>query len=158
GGTRCNVTNELGADEMAPEYGRAASFLLPSLRAFDSRAARAFFAGAGVETKVEPEGKVFPVSNRATDVLDALLRQLRPSGASLAVGRPALAVERLAPEDFRIDTPEGPIGARRVVVTTGGLSYPKLGTTGDGYAIARAFDHRVQKTTPALVALIVDVP
>jgi predicted Rossmann fold flavoprotein len=158
GGTRCNVTNELGADEMAPEYGRAASFLLPSLRAFDSRAARRFFASAGVETKVEPEGKVFPRSDRATDVLDALLRELGMSGAALAEGRPALAIERLAPEDFRIDTPQGPIGARRVVVTTGGLSYPKLGTTGDGYAIARAFGHRVQQTTPALVALIVDVP
>lgn len=158
GGTRCNLTNDLDADGMAPEFGRAASFLLPSLRAFDSRETVRFFGTAGVETKCEPEGKIFPKSNRATDVLEALLRELRTSGAGMALGRPALAVERLGPEDFRIDTPAGPIGARRVIVTTGGLSYPKLGTTGDGYAIARAFGHRIRPTTPALVALVVDVP
>lgn len=158
GGTRCNLTNDSPAESLAAEFGPASAFVLPSLRAFDSRATVQFFERAGVATKVEGEGKVFPRSNRATDVVAVLVKALEDGGATLALEQPALSLSRGGGGAFAIETPRGAVVARRVVVTTGGASYAKTGATGDGYAFARSFGHRIVTPRPALVALIVDVP
>ena len=116
GGTRCNITNARGLRRLEvvsgpidPAYDRAQSrgiraiqqafgdngaFLGPSLRRFDVDATVRMFEEAGVTTKIEGNGKIFPVSDRATDVLDALVRRLERSGASLRCQSPVLEVER----------------------------------------------------------------
>jgi predicted Rossmann fold flavoprotein len=180
GGTRCNITNARGlrrlegvSGSIDPAYDQAQSrgiraiqqafgdkgtFLNPSLRRFDVDATVRMFEEAGVATKIEGNGKIFPVSDRATDVLDALSRRLERSGAELRPLSPALGVERLDPAPghdagFTVRLADSTVTARRVIVTIGGASYPGCGTTGDGYAIARAFGHTIVEPRPALVPL-----
>jgi predicted Rossmann fold flavoprotein len=177
GGTRCNLTNARGLRNLRvvsgpidsaydPRQGRGArsiqeafgpggAFLGPALRALGVEQTVALFEAEGVATKVEANGKVFPVSDRATDVLDALLRRLERSGATLRTNAPVARVEPAA-EGFEVFLPDGPVRARRVVVTVGGQSYPGCGTTGDGYAIARRFGHAIVEPRPALVPIRVE--
>lgn len=178
GGTRCNLTNARGlrdtravsgpidpaydpraargARSIQQAFGEAGGrFLAPALKAFSVDETVRFFEAEGLKTKVEANGKVFPLSDRATEVLAAIARRLERSGAELRVNAPALAVERAA-DGFIVATPDGPVAARRVVVAVGGQSYPGCGTTGDGYAIARRLGHAIIEPRPALVPLRVD--
>jgi hypothetical protein len=112
------------------------------------------FEAEGVATKVEETGKVFPVSNKALDVLNALLRRFHRSGATLAPEEP---LRDLTPRehDVALATPHRVVAARRVILTTGGQSYPGSGTTGDGYAWAARFAHTIVPPRPALVPITV---
>src|SRR5262249_33986700 len=117
----------------------------------------ALFEGEGVRTKVEDTGKIFPVSNKASDVLDALLRRLHRSGAVLALGEPVLDLQ-LAGPGYLLSTPLRTVRAARVILTSGGKSYPGSGTTGDGYGFAAKLGHRVIDPRPALVPVTVAAP
>ena len=174
GGTRCNLTNArglrnlsvisgpidplydpreaLGARSIQAAFGENGKFLGPSLRSLSVEDSVRFFELEGVPTKVEGNGKVFPVSDRATDVLNALLGRLERSGATLRTESAAGEV-RSVEEGFAVGLPDGPILAKRVVLATGGLSFPGSGTTGDGYAMARGFGHSIVPTRPSLVPL-----
>src|SRR2546423_2970233 len=88
GGTRCNITQATDNRGIVEAYGPSGRFLHSALAALSVEDTVALFEAEGVATKVEETGKVFPVSNRALDVLDALLRRLRRSGAALALGEP----------------------------------------------------------------------
>ncbi|MEO6809617.1 MAG: NAD(P)/FAD-dependent oxidoreductase [Isosphaeraceae bacterium] len=179
GGTRCNLTNARGlrnlrvvsgpvdpgydprqgqgSRSIQAAFGQGGGFLGPSLKALGVEQTVALFEGEGVATKVEANGKVFPASDRAADVLDALLRRLERSGATLRTSSPVLGVE---PMDlgFSIRTADAAIEARRVIVAVGGQSFPGCGTCGDGYAIAKGFGHTIVEPKPALVPIKVDVP
>src|SRR5215510_9354674 len=89
GGTRCNITQNCDNRGIVHAYGPPGKFLHSALAAFSVRDTVAFFEAEGVPTKVEGTGKIFPVSDKALDVLEALLRRLRRSGATLATGEPA---------------------------------------------------------------------
>lgn len=177
GGTRCNITNARGlrrldavSGPIDPAYdpaqcrgpraiqqafGAGGMFLGSSLKALDVDRTVQLFERGGVAVKIEENGKIFPVSDRAADVLDALLRRLERSGAELRCSSPVLEVRRSG-ADFIIDQADGAMVAKRVVVAVGGRSFPGCGTTGDGYAIARGFGHSVVPTRPALVPLRVE--
>lgn len=157
GGTRCNLTHATDERGIVEAFGPPGRFLHSSLAAFGVQDTLDFFAAEGVATKVEETGKVFPVSNRAMDVLEALLRRLRRSGAVLALGEPVLRLEK-SPAGFALATPLRMLSAARVVLTTGGRSYPGCGTTGDGYAFAAGFGHTILSPWPALVPVRVTVP
>jgi predicted Rossmann fold flavoprotein len=106
---------------------------------------------------VEETGKVFPISNKATDVLAALLRRLEQSGATLALNEPVQDIQH-SDRHFLLTTPQRLVSARRVIMTTGGQSYPGSGTTGDGYRFATQFGHTLVPPRPALVPITVQVP
>ena len=89
GGTRCNITHDCDARGIVAAFGPNGKFLHSPLAALGPRETVEFFEAEGVATKIEETGKVFPVSNRAVDVLDALLRRLARSGATLALDEPA---------------------------------------------------------------------
>jgi predicted Rossmann fold flavoprotein len=110
------------------------------------------FEAEGVATKVEETGKVFPVSDRAVDVLHALQRMLAASGATLALDEPVLNIER-AGAAYRLATPRRELHAERLIVTVGGQSYPGCGTSGDGYAWAKSLGHKIVPPRPALTPL-----
>src|SRR5256885_10780096 len=135
GRTRCNITHATDNRGIVEAFGSPGRFLHSALAALSVDATIDFFEGEGVATKVEETGKVFPVSNKALDVLEALLRRLHRSGATLALQEP---VRDLTPRehDIALTTPTRVVAARRVILTTGGQSYPGSGTTGDGYAWA----------------------
>ncbi len=157
GGTRCNVTHATDNRGIVDAYGPPGRFLHSALAAFGVDDTVAFFDAEGVPTKVEETGKVFPVSNKAADVLGALLRRLQRSGATLALAEPVLDLERRDP-GMALTTPHRVVLARRVILTTGGQSYPGSGTTGDGYAFAAKFGHALVPPRPALVPITVNVP
>lgn len=153
GGTRCNITHDCDNRGIVAAFGPNGKFLHSALAAFGPRDTVAFFEAEGVATKVEETGKIFPVSDRAVDVLDALLRRLGRGGVRPALGEPAVAVAPLPGGGFRVATPLREVTCEHLLVTTGGLSYPGCGTTGDGYGFARAFGHTIVPTRPALVPL-----
>jgi predicted Rossmann fold flavoprotein len=157
GGTRCNITHATDNRGIVEAYGPPGRFLHSALAAFGVQDTLDFFDAEGVATKVEETGKIFPVSNRAADVLDALLRRLHRSGAALALGEAVLDLERREP-GFVITTPARTIITGRVILTTGGQSYPGSGTTGDGYRFAAKFGHTIVPPRPALVPITVAVP
>src|SRR5262245_51213277 len=131
GGTRCNLTHATDNRGIVEAFGPPGRFLHSALAALSVEDTVALFEAGGVPTKVEETGKVFPVSNKATDVLDALLRRLRRSGAALAVEEP-LRELRTASQGLEIITSDRTLLAGKVILTTGGQSYPGSGTTGDG--------------------------
>src|SRR5947208_14662198 len=123
GGTRCNLTHATDNRGIADAFGPSGRFLHSPLAALSVEQTIALFESEGVPTKVEETGKVFPVSNKATDVLDALLRRLRRSGATLALAEPVLDL-RPAPPGFALTTPHRVVSAAHVILTSGGRSYP----------------------------------
>ncbi len=156
GGTRCNITHATDNRGIVDAYGPPGRFLHSALASFSVDDTIQFFEGEGVATKVEEYGKIFPVSDRAVDVLSALVNRLHRSGATLCLNE---AVTALESQDgvFRIATSKQILHADRVILTTGGQSYPGSGTTGDGYRFAERFGHRIVEPRPALVPLATTV-
>jgi predicted Rossmann fold flavoprotein len=157
GGTRCNMTQATDNRGIVEAYGPPGKFLHSALAAFSVQDTIDFFEAGGVATKVEETGKIFPVSNKAGDVLNALLRRLQRSGASLALEEPLVDVT-VADGQFRVGSSKRTLSTSKVVLTTGGQSYPGSGTTGDGYRIAERLGHRIVTPRPALVPLTTDAP
>jgi predicted Rossmann fold flavoprotein len=152
GGTRCNITHATDNRGIVAEYGSAGKFLHSPLASFSVERTIEFFETEGVATKVEDTGKIFPVSNKALDVVKALLDRLQRTNAVLALEEPLLDLETDAGE-FVLTTPTRSLRAEKVILTTGGQSYPGSGTTGDGYRIAAKFGHRIVPPRPALVPI-----
>ncbi len=153
GGSRCNVTNTVVTHR--DFWGGRASVVRGVLRALPVDATTAFFREIGVTLHEEADGKLFPNTNRARDVLDALLRETTAVGATLLSACRVVDLER-TPERFRVVTPEGELHATAVVLATGGQSLPKSGSDGAGFAMARRLGHTIVPTTPALVPLTLD--
>jgi predicted Rossmann fold flavoprotein len=153
GGSRCNVTNAVVAD--TDFWGGRRSIVRRILRAFSVRDTIAFFDGLGVRLHEEPGGKLFPVSNRSRDVLDALLREVDARGVELLADHRVIDVIR-AGGRFRVVMPRGELEASAVVLATGGQSLPKTGSDGTGFAIARRLGHSVTLTTPGLAPLMLE--
>jgi predicted Rossmann fold flavoprotein len=157
GGTRCNITHDTDNRGIVAEYGDSGKFLHSALAAFSVQDTLDFFQAEGVPTKVEETGKIFPVSNRAVDVLDALIRRLKRSGAELALSE-ALVDLTFDHLRFALTTSLRTLSTPRVILTTGGQSYPGSGTTGDGYHIAAKFGHTIVPPRPALVPITTREP
>jgi predicted Rossmann fold flavoprotein len=142
GGTRCNLTHATDKWGIVRAYGEQGNFLHSALAALSPADLVQLVEDEGVATKVEETGKIFPVSNRATDILAALLRRLNRSGAELALAEAVQQIAR-AENGFRVVTSLRELEAARLVITVGGQSYPKSGTSGDGYAWAAALGHTI---------------
>ncbi|HEX5215627.1 MAG TPA: NAD(P)/FAD-dependent oxidoreductase [Vicinamibacterales bacterium] len=153
GGSRCNVTN-VEVTERDFNGGRA-PVIRRILRAFPAPVAAAWFRELGVALHEEPNGKLFPDSNRSRDVLDALLRELAQRGATLRSGHRVTGITR-GGGTFHVATNHGTLTARAVVLATGGLSLPKTGSDGWGYNAAVALGHTIVPTTPALAPLLLE--
>jgi predicted Rossmann fold flavoprotein len=155
GGTRCNITHDCDDAGIIAAFGSAGPFLHSPLAALGPRDLVQLLINEGLTTKVEPGGKIFPQSDRASDVLNALLRRLQRSGADLALGAAVKDVERDG-DAFRIKTARRDVHCQKLIVTTGGKSYPGCGTTGDGYAWLARLGHTIRRPRPALVPLTSD--
>jgi predicted Rossmann fold flavoprotein len=158
GGTRCNITHHADSRKIAEAFGKQGRVLLSVLKRLSPEDVVREFESEGVQTKVEETGKVFPVSDRAIDVRDAVVRRLARYGAELLCG---CAVDSVDPDTtgagFRIlATVQGrqlQVHSKTVLITTGGLSYSGCGTTGDGYAWLKNMGHSITPLRPALTPL-----
>jgi predicted Rossmann fold flavoprotein len=155
GGTRCNITHDCDAAGIIAAFGSAGPFLHSPLAALGPRDLVDLLNAEDLPTKVEPGGKVFPKSDRAGDVLHALLRRLQRSGAELALDEAVTSVQH-QDSTFLVITIRRTLRADKLVITTGGKSYPGCGTTGDGYAWLADFAHTIRRPRPALVPLTSD--
>jgi predicted Rossmann fold flavoprotein len=152
GGGRCNVTNTVVTER--DFWGGRSAIVRQILRAFPAAETAAFFRSLGVPLHAEADGKLFPDSNRARDVLEALLREVDAGGVPLFAEHRVTDVAR-DPRGFTISTSRGVVVAKAVVLATGGRSVPKTGSDGGGYAIAARLGHSIVETTPGLAPLIV---
>jgi predicted Rossmann fold flavoprotein len=155
GGTRCNITHACDAAGIIAAFGSAGPFLHSPLAALSPHDLVQLLEAEGLATKIEPGGKIFPQSDRALDVLNALLRRLHRSGAQLALAEAATDIRRES-SAFFVDTAQCSLQCKKLIVTTGGKSYPGSGTTGDGYAWLAALGHTIRRPRPALVPLTSD--
>ena len=149
---RCNLTNNCGRDEFLRSVPRNGKFLYSAYTQFDCAGLMAFFEGLGVPLKTERGNRVFPTSDRAFDVSAALERRLRQLNVRVVRDRAeALLLREGALEGVRGQREAYLAG--RVVVATGGVSYPLTGSTGDGYRLARQAGHTVVEPRGSLVPL-----
>ena len=151
GGSRCNVTNTIVTER--DYWGGRRTIVRRILRAFPVAETVSFFETNGVALLEEEGGKLFPSTNRSRDVLDALLRSAADASVELHSGTRVNSVERSG-DAFLISTSRGPLTASSIVLATGGLSLPKTGSDGVGYAIARALGHSIVDPTAALAPLL----
>ncbi len=154
GGGRCNVTN--GRVTAAAFSGGSRNSIKRVLAALPVEQTVAWFARLGVNLHEEEHGKLFPDSNQARTVLNALLAELKRSGGQMWAEHRVTAVQRLEDGGFLLATNQGDVCARKLVLATGGMSLPKTGSDGAGYELARSLGHSVVPTTPGLVPLVLD--
>jgi len=153
GGGRCNVSHRTVHER---DYcGGSGNAIRRVLRRFDVDDTRQFFAELGVALVEEEGGKLFPQSNRARSVLDALFGELRRCGVELRASARVASLSRNE-RGFRLFCADGAeLHCRHLVLATGGCSMPKTGSDGGGYRLAQALGHRlVEPLTPALVPLL----
>ena len=149
---RCNLTNVAVLSDFITHYGPNGRFLRQAFSRFFTHELIAFIEALGVSTVTERGGRVFPVSGRAGDVVNALMRWVKDCGVIL---KPGSVVERLLVENGRIEGVEAArvFRADAVIIACGGASYPDTGSTGDGYGLAGSGGHTIVPIRPALVPL-----
>jgi predicted flavoprotein YhiN len=155
GNKRCNLTNTTDLENFVAMYGPNGRFLYSPFGRFFRDDLLALLEHYGVETKTGPDGRVFPASDRAEDVVSAFQRYLEEGGVRVRTGArvSALQVEKQRVTGAEIGQEVVPAAA--VVLATGGASYPETGSSGDGYRLAAEVGHTIVKLRPALVPLIV---
>ena len=157
GGGRCNVTNNGTLDDLMAGIPGNGRFLYSVFSQFDNHDIIQFFTDNGVKLKVEDHGRVFPTSDQSRTIIQALENKILELGASMATNCEVVSVTK--PEDvFIIKSAEKTWTADKLVVTTGGKSYPSTGSTGYGYEIARHFKHTITDLEAAESPLLTDFP
>ena len=149
---RCNVTNHCSVEEVLAATPRNSRFLYSAMSHTPPSEVEKFFEDLGVKLKVERGNRVFPASDKAADIIDALFFQLRRLKVPVLQER----VENLICEDGSItgvETEQGSYGCKAVILATGGLSYQATGSTGDGHRMAQQLGHTIVEPKPSLVPL-----
>ena len=152
---RCNVTNNCNVDTLIANVPKNGKFLYSAFSGFTPKDVISFFETAGVPLKTERGNRVFPVSDKAVDIVDALVKTAKSGGTKFesAVAEEILAqngsVRGVKLTDGRV------IPADSVILATGGMSYPLTGSTGDGYKMAQKLGHTVTELKPSLVPLCI---
>ena len=149
---RCNVTNNCGADEVLRNTPRNGKFLFSAMAAFPPAEIMAFFEKEGCALKTERGNRVFPVTDRSQSILDTLTRKMRSLGITVKTGRVS-GVETDDSGVTGVDSSAGFFSCKKVILATGGASYPTTGSTGDGYRIAKELGHTIVEPQGSLVPL-----
>ncbi|WP_026883033.1 NAD(P)/FAD-dependent oxidoreductase [Clostridium akagii] len=151
---RCNLTNSKDISEFFDYIPGNAHFLYSSLYTFTNTNTMDFFEGLGVSLKVERGDRVFPVSNKSSDIINALRRELENKNVTILLNTRVTKVNIEDGIALSVTTEKGHvITGDHFIVCTGGLSYPQTGSTGDGYEFAREAGHTIIKTKPSLVPI-----
>ena len=160
GNGRCNITHTGEIKDFIERYGKNGKFLYRAFTNFFNDDLLAFLSERGVETKTEDNGKYYPVSNTADTIITALREALKENNVMIKYNSTVESITISGPEgdsgrlkQVKLKNSEEVFQAGRVIIATGGLSYPATGSTGDGYALAKALGHTVTLLRPALVPL-----
>ena len=151
---RCNVTNDCDLGEFLKNVPTNQKFLYSAFNNFSSEDTKAFFENEGVPLKVERGKRVFPVSDKAEDIVNAMVRACKARGVTTVTDRiTELIVDGGAVKGCISEKGTQYLG-KAVIIATGGLSYPLTGSDGDGYALARSAGHKVTPLIPSLVPIV----
>lgn len=150
---RCNVTNHCSAQEVIQNTPRGGKFLYGALSAFPPEETIRFFEERGVPLKTERGRRVFPVSDRAEDIAEALRAFVLERGVRV-LREPVLSVMAREGKVLGVNTRRGQFGAPAVLLACGGSSYPGTGSNGDGCRMAEALGHTISPLAPSLVPLV----
>jgi len=149
---RCNLTQaEFNDKEFIKKLGKNSQWFFSALATFGPAEVIEFFEARGLKTKTERGGRVFPVSDKALEVLDVLLKYLRAGKVKILSGEEVLGFETEAGKLSAIKLKDKKIFAKFFILSTGGKAYPATGSTGDGYAWAKKLGHKIIAARPALV-------
>lgn len=154
GGGRCNVTNRLPYDEIIRHIPGNGKFLYSPFSVFDNESIIEFFESRGVKLKEEDHGRMFPVSNRAQDVVDTLVQELKNNNVEI---KEETAVKHIKLDEdghfIVTDQNDQVYHSKTVVIATGGTSVPQTGSTGDGYTLAESLGHTITELFPTEVPI-----
>ena len=149
---RCNLTNNCEMEELFQSVMRNEKFLYSAFYSFSNQDVMEFFAQGGCAVKTERGNRVFPISDHASDVIACLVRGMKEAGVSLHLNSEAVQLQFDGTTVAGVRLKDGTIiSGDRVIVSTGGMSYPSTGSTVDGYRFAEFADHHVTRLLPSLV-------
>ncbi|MCD8919155.1 BaiN/RdsA family NAD(P)/FAD-dependent oxidoreductase [Staphylococcus gallinarum] len=154
GGGRCNVTNRLPYDEIIKNIPGNGKFLYSPFSIFDNESIIAFFESRGVKLKEEDHGRMFPVSNKAQDVVDTLVTTLHQNKVEVKEESTVEKVEYTSPDSFKVTlNNQKEYQSKSLIIATGGTSVPQTGSTGDGYKFATSLGHTITELFPTEVPI-----
>ena len=153
---RCNLTNTADTEEIIKNLPGNGKFLYSALKNFSSADTVNFFERLGVATKIERGGRIFPVSDDAIEVIDALLKKMTVLGVEVKTNSPVTEIIAKDKKIVGVLVDGKIIKADAVILATGGASYPATGSTGDGFKFAKRLGHTITEILPALVPLEVE--
>ena len=155
---RCNITNTKEWDEFSTHIHPQADFLRPAFRGFSNEAAVTFFQSIGIDTVTERGHRVFPASQSAPEVRDALVKWATEQGVEIVTGAQVFALELIEKEikcvHYQKSNQKMSVASGAVVLATGGYSFPVTGSNGDGHHIAEQLGHTITPCFPALTGLM----
>ncbi|MCJ0939836.1 NAD(P)/FAD-dependent oxidoreductase [Mammaliicoccus sciuri] len=154
GGGRCNVTNRLPYEEIIKNIPGNGKFLYSPFSTFDNESIIQFFESRSVQLKEEDHGRMFPVSNRAQDVVDALVDSIKQNGVEIHQETTVSSIESENQQITGVTLQDGTfIPAKTVIIASGGCSVPHTGSTGDGYKFAERLGHSITELFPTEVPI-----
>ncbi|MCV6606832.1 MAG: NAD(P)/FAD-dependent oxidoreductase [Campylobacterales bacterium] len=152
GGGRCNLTNTLDNEKFMESFGRNGKFMMNALRSFDHRDLLEFFGSIGVETHIPDGFHVFPKTHNSQSIIDGMVRELENLEVEVRTNQDVRSLE--VGEWKSVTTQTDTFRSENVIIATGGLGYPALGTTGDGFFFAKELEHKVTDLYPAMTPLV----
>ncbi|MCU0629814.1 MAG: NAD(P)/FAD-dependent oxidoreductase [Methanoregulaceae archaeon] len=155
GSGQCNITHDGPVREFLTHYGPHGAFLKPALMNFPNTALIAFFKERGLDMVTTDRGKVFPVTLKSADILRILEKECVSCGVAIHYNEPVREVNHNGGY-FSIVTRQALFSGSTLVISTGGVSYPGTGSTGDGYGLASSLGHTIAETAPALSPVIIN--
>jgi predicted Rossmann fold flavoprotein len=154
GSGQCNITHAGEVPAFLTHYGDHGRFLKPALMGFPGHALIRFFTDRGLAVEIEENGKIFPTTRSSEDILRVLVQECGKRGVEVRCAEPVTALAKTG-DSFQVTTEKGTDRAKNLVITTGGASYPKTGSSGDGYRLASSLGQPVTEIAPALAPLLI---
>lgn len=153
---RCNITNASDIEDLIEQVEGNKYFLYSAFYQYTNQQTIEYFENLGVETKIERGNRVFPKSDEAMDVVSALIEDLCYNGVKIYTNKTVRKISKKGKKIVGVETTDGnSYEADVVIIATGGKSYPKTGSTGDGYKLAKSLGHTVTPLMPSLVPLTI---
>jgi predicted Rossmann fold flavoprotein len=154
---QCNLTHSGDIADFMKAYGDNGRFLKKALYAFSNKSAVEYFEKRGVPLFEREDGKIFPLSKKASDILGVLQKEISYRGHPIITGTEISSISFNRDDNiFEVYSERGRSTSARLVLATGGSSYPRIGSTGDGYRFARSLGHTVVSPSPSLVPLKIE--
>ncbi|MBN1974340.1 MAG: NAD(P)/FAD-dependent oxidoreductase [Sedimentisphaerales bacterium] len=153
GGKRCNLTHQIESAHLIHLYDKMGKFLSCCIYEYSPQYIRNFFAQIGLNTTVEEDGCVFPATYKAEDVKNVLIREVQRLKVKFFYDKPVREIVKVA-GGFLIKTDKQQFLAEKIIIATGGISWPQTGSTGDGYRFAKNLGHSIVEPRASLVPLV----